>query len=116
MEKSNVEKKTIEIKRNLTLTYSVKECQCPEFNGTHEEIFDLGNLTADDIEQYLAQCLVIKRQGMLRTKNASENVKVGTWTVPAPGKRISTDPIAKISDMLSKLTPEQKAALLASLA
>ena len=107
--------KTIELKKTLTLAYSVDKCAHEQFNGTHTEKFDLSSLTKDDIEQYLAQTLIIKRQGMLRSKTADEKVVVGTWTVPAPGKRISTDPIQKVTDMLAKLTAEQKAALIASL-
>ena len=107
--------KTIELKETLTLTYSVDKCSCEQFNGTHTEVFDLSSLTKDDIEQYLAQTLIIKRQGMLRSKTADEKVQLGTWPVPAPGKRISTDPIQKVTDMLAKLTPEQKALLIASL-
>ena len=107
----------ITLKEKLTLTYTVDKCVYEEFNGTHTEEFDLSTLTSDDVEQYLAQTLVIKRQAMLRAKGAYDaesgayKVKVGSWTVPAPGKRIATTPekiAEKVSNLMNRLTPEQK--------
>jgi hypothetical protein len=103
---------TIEFPETLTVTYSVDCCVHTIFNGTHEETFDLSTLTKDDLVQYLAQTLIIKRQSMCRGKKADEAVKIGTWKVPAPGKRISVDPVKKINDLLAKLSPEQKIALM----
>jgi hypothetical protein len=96
----------------LTVTYSVSACEHLQFNGEHTETFDLSALTSEDITQYIAQTLIIKRQGMLRSKTAVDDngvakIKVGTWTVPAPGKRISVSPLKKATDMMDKLSPEQ---------
>jgi hypothetical protein len=79
---------SIEIPRTLTVQYSVDKCVFPSFNGTHTEVFDLSRLSSDDFTQYLAQTLIIKRQSQCRSKTASEKVKLGTYVVPAPGKRI----------------------------
>lgn len=100
------------IKDKITVTFTVDKCTHEQFNGTHTEEFDLSKLTSDDFEQYIAQTLVIKRQAMLRGKTADEKVKIGTWTVPAPGKRISTSPMDKAAELLKKLTPDQIRALL----
>ena len=105
--------KTFEIKNPLTVTYTVDKCLHEKFNGTHTETFDLVGLTNDDIEQYIAQTLIIKRQSMLRGKNADEKVLLGNWTVPAPGKRISTSPVQKATEALAKLSAEERAALIA---
>ncbi len=111
----------VEIKNPLTVTYTVDKCVFGELNGTHTETFDLSGLTSDDLTQYIAQTLIIKRQGMLRAKGAADadgnlKIKIGKWKVPAPGKRISVDPVSKIADMLSKLSEADKARLLAGLA
>lgn len=104
-----------EINSPLTVTYSVDKCEHPRFNGEHTETFDLSSLTSDDLTQYIAQTLIIKRQGMLRSKTAfnlennTAKIEVGNWLVPAPGKRISTTPLQKVSDLMGKLTPEQLA-------
>lgn len=111
---------TFEITTPMTITYSVSKCEHSSFDGEHTETFDLSSLTSEDITQYIAQTLVIKRQAMCRAKSAIDddgNVKLqlGTWKVPAPGKRISTSPVEKATTLLKKLTPEQRAALLAML-
>jgi len=109
----------LSIKDKLTVTYAVDRCDHTQYNGTHTETFDLTSLTSDDIEQYLAQTLIIKRQAQLRGKGAVKDdgtsLKVGTWKVPAPGRRITTSPLEKATELLSKLTPEQRQALLSSL-
>lgn len=102
-----------EISTPLTVTYSVDKCIHEQFNGEHTEEFDLSKLTSEDFTQYLAQCLVIKRQSQLRSKatiNEAGETKlvVGTWIVPAPGKRISTTPVEKAAALMAKLTEEQK--------
>ena len=95
----------------LTVTYSVSACEHLDYNGEHTETFDLSGLTSDDLTQYIAQTLIIKRQGMLRSKTAIKDngamLDVGNWIVPAPGKRISVSPMKKTQDLLSKLTKEQ---------
>jgi hypothetical protein len=106
--------KTIEFNPTLTVTYTVDKCQHEKLNGTHTEEFKLDNLSSEDIIQYLAQCLVIKRQSSLRSKTADKLV-LGVWDVPAPGRRISVDPIAKATELLNKLTPEQKKAIAAAM-
>lgn len=96
--------------RNLNPTYTVDKCIHPKLNGEHTELFDLSKLTEDDIEQYVLQTLVIRRQGMLRGKNA-DKIVLGTWVVPEPGKRIPADPVKtmeKAVALVSKLTEEQK--------
>jgi hypothetical protein len=108
------------ISNPLTLTYSVDKCTHERFNGTHTETFDLSGLTSEDITQYIAQTLVIKRQGMCRSKsNVDENgvvkLSLGEWKVPAPGKRISTTPMQKATDLLDKLSPEARRAFLLDL-
>lgn len=102
--------KTIEFNPTLTVTYTVDKCAIAELNGSHTEEFKLENLSAEDMIQYLAQCLIIKRQSMLRSKTA-DKIKVGVWEVPAPGKRISVDKVAKAKELLSNLTEEQKKAI-----
>ena len=109
---------TFEISTPLTVTYSVDKCALESLNGTHTETFDLSKLTSDDIEQYLAQTLIIKRQAQLRAKSnldADKEIKVGNWIVTAPGKRISTSPMEKAASLIGKLTDEQRRALLAML-
>jgi hypothetical protein len=100
-----------EINSPLTVTYSVSACEHLQYNGEHTETFDLSGLTSDDLTQYIAQTLIIKRQGMLRSKTAikedGSRLMVGNWTVPVPGKRISVSPVKKMSDMMDKLSPEQ---------
>jgi hypothetical protein len=97
----------------LTLTYSVSACEHAMFNGEHTETFDLSTLTSDDLTQYIAQTLIIKRQSMLRSKTAFDaetgiaKITVGNWLVPAPGKRISTTPVQKMQVQMDKLTSEQ---------
>ena len=106
----------ITIKDKLTVTYSVDKCANESLNGTHTEDFSLLDLTADDIEQYLAQTLIIKRQAILRGKgNIEDPVKIGTWKVPAPGKRVSVSVVSKAETILRKLTPEQRKAILEAL-
>lgn len=106
--------KTITLPVTLTVTYSVDKCVHEKFNGEHSEKFDLSKLSDEDITQYLAQTLIIKRQSMCRAKGAidtetgTEKLSIGTWTVPAPGKRIAVSPMDKISAMVSKLTEAQK--------
>ncbi len=107
---------TINLKDKMTLTFSVDKCALPELNGTHSINMDLSKLTSDNIEQYIAQTLVIKYQAKLRSKNATKALLTETWIVPEPGKRITTDPVTKVSEMLDKLTPEQKALILKALA
>lgn len=104
-----------EIKDLLTVTYSVDKCTFPSLNGEHTETFDLSKLTDEDIVQYLAQTLIIKRQSQLRSKTAikedGSGIKIGTWVVTAPGKRIATDPVAKAKkadELFGGLTLEQK--------
>ena len=98
----------------LTVTYSVEKCTHAMFDGEHTETFDLSKLTSEDVTQYLAQCLIIKRQSQLRSKTAFDlekgeaKIVVGNWIVPAPGKRISTTPLEKAAAMMAKLTDEQK--------
>lgn len=111
---------TFEINTPLTVTYSVAQCEHAKFDGEHTETFDLSQLTSDDITQYIAQTLVIKRQGMLRSKTmindaGVEKFSIGTWTVPAPGKRISTSPLEKATALIGKLSAEQRAMLIAAL-
>ena len=109
--------RTIEIPETLTMTYDVDKCAHPKFNGSHTETFDISVLTSDDIVQYLAQTLTIKRQTQLRSKGAVDTEKgenkitLGTWKVPAPGKRVSVSPVEKVTNMLNKLTLEQKQAI-----
>jgi hypothetical protein len=103
---------TFEINSPLTVTYSVSCCEHSQFDGEHTETFDLSSLTSDDITQYIAQTLIIKRQGMLRSKTMLNDAGVakfgiGNWMIPAPGKRISVSPMKKMSDMMDKLSPEQ---------
>ena len=105
---------TLNIPTPLTVTYSVEKCTHSQFDGEHTETFDLSKLTSEDVTQYLAQCLIIKRQSQLRSKTAYDlekgeaKIVVGSWVVPAPGKRISTTPLEKASAMMAKLTDEQK--------
>jgi hypothetical protein len=102
------------IRPELKATFSVDKCEHAELNGEHTITFNLANLTQDDLEQYVLQTLVIKYQGMLRSKTAADKGLVGktTYDVPAPGKRISADPVKKVTDLLAKLTPEQIRSLL----
>lgn len=102
------------IRQELKATFSVDKCEFPELNGEHSITFNLANLTQDDLEQYILQTLVIKYQGMLRSKTALEKGLKGktSYDVPAPGKRISADPVKKVTDLLAKLSPEQIRALL----
>ena len=98
------------MKTTLSVIYTVDKCAFANLNGEHAETLDLSKLTNDDLEQYIAQCLVIKRQTMLRSKTA-DKLTLGTWTVPAPGKRISTSPVQKATAALNKLSEEQKKAI-----
>ena len=104
---------TTQIRTELKATFSVAKCEIPKFDGEHTITFDLSNLTQDDLEQYILQTLVIKYQGMLRSKTAEGKLEnQTTYVVPAPGKRISADPVKKVTDLLAKLSPEQIRALL----
>jgi len=111
----------ITIETPITVTYSVDKCTHSQFDGEHTETFDLSKLTSEDVTQYLAQCLIIKRQSQLRSKTAYDAEKneakivVGNWIVPAPGKRISTSPVEKATAMLAKLSEDQKRALAESM-
>ena len=99
------------MKTTISVTYSVSCCAHSEFDGEHTETFDLSDLTEDDCEQYMLQTLVIKRQGELRAKNADTKVKLGTFKVSKPGKRISTTPQNAMLKLWLKLTPAQQSTL-----
>jgi hypothetical protein len=106
----------LEIKPTYTVTFNVSECKGEVADGTYTMTFDLSKLTQDNIEQYLLQTLVIKAQGKMRAKTAKPEFVTTAWEVPEPGKRISTDPMKKANDILSKFSKEQiRAMLLAQL-
>lgn len=104
---------SISINNTLKATFTVAKCEISKFDGEHTITFDLSNLTQDDLEQYILQTLVIKYQGMLRSKTAEGKLEnQTTYVVPAPGKRISADPMKKATELLAKLTPDQIRSLL----
>jgi hypothetical protein len=109
--------RTIELPESFEVTFEVDKCVHARFNGSHTETFKIDTLTNEDIKQYLIQTLTIKRQSQLRSKGAvnsdtgSLNLTLGTWNVPAPGKRVSSNPVAKATEMLNKLTVEQRMTL-----
>jgi len=109
---------SITIPEEITVTYDVNKCEHERFNGSHTEIFDLSKLSSEDVLQYLAQTLVIKRQGQCRSKTAYDvdkdetKLTLGTWTVPAPGKRISTTPEEKVLSQLEKMDPAARRAFI----
>lgn len=105
-----------QIKDTLCLTFNVDKCAHEKLNGEHTVKLDLTKLTSDNVEQYLAQTLVIKLQSKLRSKNTTEAPE--TWVVPEPGKRIATDPatkIKKVKDLFNALTEDQKRAIAESM-
>ena len=100
---------TVSINTTLKASFTVAKCEDSKFDGEHTIEFDLSNLTQDDLEQYILQTLVIKYQGMLRSKTATGKLEnQTTYVVPAPGKRISADPIGKAAKMITSLTEAQK--------
>lgn len=85
--------------------------------------FDLSLLTQEDIEELAKRSIVIQAQSAWRTWMKSDKSKEDPWknnlyVVPKPGTR-ATDPsktLETAKKALGKLTPEQIAALLESIA
>lgn len=80
--------------------------------------FDLTDLDDNDILELARRSMVISMQSKIRTWRKGNREKAfdeTSYKVPKPGTRTGADPLKKATDMLAKLTPEQRAALIASL-
>ena len=70
---------------------------------------DLTGLTQDDVAEYACMHLVVKRQDTYR--RAGKIPAKDTFVVPKPGVRTAES----VEDRIARMTPEEKAALIASL-